>query len=130
LTSIEPDPAWRSALGRDERLLALREVASIDLLPAGGRSSVWGRLAITTERLIMIAGLPVTLATLEEFDDVTLVTDRLLVLLKSGVSFTIQASQPRLLRVQLAEARASRSDRQMLARSKVVPEPAGGRPRR
>jgi hypothetical protein len=112
IVSIEPDPHMRAALGSDEQLLAIRQVASVeDLLERDGpRRS--GRLAITTRRLMMVDGQPVTLAGLEELDDVSVVMDRLLVTLTTGAGFRIDAEQPRLLRVQLAAARARRSEDQ------------------
>jgi hypothetical protein len=74
-----------------------------------------GPLAITNSRLLVIDGQPVTLASFDELDDVTLVTDRLLVMLTSGVGLTIDAVNPRLLRVELAAARARWSDGQPAA---------------
>ncbi len=112
IESIEPDNAMRSALRGGEQLLALREMASIDAPPHGGPSPLSGRLALTNERLVIVDGLAITVATLEELDDVTLIADRLQVMLASGTGFTIEAQSPRLLRVQLAEARANRSERQ------------------
>ena len=81
--SIEPDQGMRSALGGDEELLAVRQNASVERLAAGARPES-GRLAITTERIFLLDGHAVTLATLEELDDVTLVTDRLLVMLTAA----------------------------------------------
>lgn len=122
IVRIEPDHGIRSALGHDEGLLALRETASIVRRPHGESSPLSGRLAITTERLIMVDELSTTLASLEDLDDVTLVADRLLVLLTSETGFTIQTTHPRLLRVQLAEARASRRDRHTGASSDTASE--------
>ncbi len=119
--SIEPDQGMRSALGGDEELLAVRQNASVERLAAGAPPES-GRLAITTERIFLLDGHAVTLATLEELDDVTLVTDRLLVMLTGGAGFTIKAPQPKLLRVELAAARASRTERQTAASSSPAPK--------
>jgi hypothetical protein len=110
IVSIEPDPHVRSALGSDEQLLAMRQVASVENVLERGGPRRSGRLAITTRRLMMVDGQPETLAGLDELDDVSVVMDRLLVTLTSGAGFRIDAEQPRLLRVQLAAARARRSD--------------------
>jgi hypothetical protein len=117
---LEIDQVIRSALGDDERLLALRKTASIDHRPRNGSSPWSGLLAITTERLVVVEDVPVTLAGYDEIDDVTLATDRLFVALSSGVGFSIQSCHPRLLRVQLAEARARRIDGQAGVSSKTV----------
>ena len=115
IASLEPDRRTRSALRRQELLLAEREGASIHHLAMGRRaSSMSGRLAITTERLILIKRRPVTLASLEELDDVSLMAHRLQVMLTTGAGFAIRAFRPRLLRVELAEARAHWFDRQVL----------------
>jgi hypothetical protein len=106
--SIEPDDGMRSALGSDEELLAVRQTASVERLSDEGRSPLTGRLAITTQRLLMLDAQPETLASLDDLDEVTLVSDRLLVMLTSGAGFTITVSQPMLLRVELAAARARR----------------------
>ena len=110
LASIEPDGVLGSALDDDEQLLAVRETASIDHRPPDGSPPATGRLALTSKRLMVVDQRPVTLASLEELDDVMLVADRLVVMLTSGSVFTVTAVQPRLLRVQLAEARARRLD--------------------
>ena len=112
---IEPDGGMRSALGSDEELLAVRQTASIQRLTDRGQAPMSGRLAITTQRLMLVDEQPLTLAALDELDDVTLVRDRLLVTLTSGTGFTINVVHPRLLRVELAEARASRWDAQTVA---------------
>jgi hypothetical protein len=97
-------------LGSDEQLLAIRELATVESLSMRDEPASFGRLAVTTKRLLMMMGAQsITLARLEEIDDVALVTDRLLVMLTTGSSFTINTAQPRLLRVELAAARAYRS---------------------
>jgi hypothetical protein len=115
MVGIEPDRQMRSALGPDEQLLAVRQAAGVERLIDGVRSMLSGPLAITNSRLLVIDGQPVTLASFDELDDVTLVTDRLLVMLTSGVGLTIDAVNPRLLRVELAAARARWSDGQPAA---------------
>jgi hypothetical protein len=110
LPGIEPDGDMRSALDDDEQLLAVRETVTIDQRPMDGSPPASGRLAITTKRLMVVDERPLTLASFEELDDVMVVGDQLVVTLRSGSGFTVTAIQPRLLRVQLAEARARRLD--------------------
>lgn len=105
---LEPDDGIRSALGFDEHLLAVRQTVAVERLSDGGRSPLFGRLAITSERLFVLDDQPLTLALLDELDEVTLVRNRLLVMLTSGDGFTITAPNPMLLRVELAAARAGR----------------------
>ena len=130
IARIEPDNGMRSTLGREEHLLALRDTASIVRRPHGDSLPLSGRLAITTERLLMVDSSPTTIASLEELDDVTLVADRLLVSLTSETGFTIETSHPRLLRVQLAAARAERLDGQTVASSNMAGDIPSGLPRR
>jgi hypothetical protein len=108
IPSITPDIGWRSALSLEEQLLAVRQTAVIERLSDRQTSPLSGRLAITTQRLVLLDGEPLTLAFLEDLEEVTLVRDRLLVMLRSGDGFTITAAQPMLLRVELAAARATR----------------------
>jgi hypothetical protein len=115
IDSIEPDAGMSLALRSDEQLLAVRQTASVERPLDGGQALVSGYLAITSRRVMLIDEQPVTLASFEELDDVTLVSDRLLVTLTSGTGFAISATNPTLLRVQLAEARASWSDGQSVA---------------
>jgi hypothetical protein len=122
ISTIEPDGSIRSALWAGEKVLAFRPGASIEHLSQRTAVPVMGPLAVTTERLLFIDGAPMTLAALEELDDVTVSTDRLMVMLTSGSGFAISAPQPRLLRVQLAEARASRLDGQTVASSRGTSE--------
>jgi len=130
MVRIEPDGGMSAALWADEHLLAVRQAASVERPSRDARSAQSGRLAITTRRVLLVDAEPVTLASLEELDDVALVSDRLLVTLTSGTGFTIKVPHPRLLRVVLAEARASRLDAQVEASSKPASELPAEAPRR
>ena len=112
IPSLEPDRRTRSALRCQELLLAERTRASVDHWAVGRRASMSGRLAVTNERLILLRRRPVTLAALEELDEISLIARRLQVILTTGVCFAIRAFRPGLLQVELAEARAQWSDRQ------------------
>ncbi len=128
IVGIEPDHRDALSTRGDEQLLAVRQSASVERLSDGARP-ISGRLAITTERIFMLDGQTDTLATLDELDDVTLVSDRLLVMLTSGAGFRINAPQPKLLRVELAAARANRLDRQTAASSSTGPSAPTDLPR-
>jgi hypothetical protein len=112
LVALRPGRRTRSVLGEQERLLAERQRASVVHLPAGRTAPMSGRLAVTSERLLLVGRAPVTLATLAELDDTCLVSYRLHVALTGGAAFAIRAMRPRLLRVELAEARAQWLDGQ------------------
>ena len=117
LASIEPDDGLRSVLHDGEQLLALCDSASVHRVPTDGSDRRNGRLAVTTDRLLILDPTPVTIATLDELDDVSLVGERLLAILTNVSGFFIETRQPRLLRVQLAAARAGRLERQSKASS-------------
>jgi hypothetical protein len=119
VATIEPSENVRSRLKNDEVLFAIRTIASIDPGPPA-RLPLSGQLAITTERMMLVDGSAVTLAYFDEIEDVTLTADRLLVMLTNGTGFAVRSCHPRLLRVQLAEARARRIDRHPVASSKSV----------
>jgi hypothetical protein len=130
MVGIEPDHQMRLALRPDEQLLAVRQAAGVERLIDGVRSMLSGPLAITNDRLLVVDGQAVTLASFDELDDVTLVTDRLLVMLTTGVGLTIDAVNPRLLRVELAAARARWSDGQVAAPANDGSELEADQPRR
>jgi hypothetical protein len=129
IASIEPDRRTRSALGHQEQLLAVRRPATIHRLAAGSGLPISGQLVITTERLILIKRQSVTLAYLDELEDVTLVLGRLEVILTKSAGFAINAYQPRLLRVQLAAGRAQWLDHQAGASPKAPSADRGDLPR-
>jgi hypothetical protein len=130
LPTLTWDATAPNLLATDERLLAIRRSASIDPRPHHRSWPLAGQLAITTERVMMVGKKAVTIASFDELDDVTLATDRLFVVLTSGAGFVIRSCHPRLLRVQLAEARASRIDRQAGASSNAAMATPTDLPRR
>lgn len=129
IASIEPDRRIRSALGRQERLLAVRRPATIHRVALGRGVQISGELAVTTERLILMKRQSVTIAYLDELEDVTLIVGRLEVILTNGDAFAIKAYQPRLLRVQLAAGRAQWLDDQVGASPKAASAARGDLPR-
>ena len=133
LEAIEPDPEIRARLGPNEELVEMRPGAMVGralLAGVGGAAgeggagtapstaqdvveSLSGRLYLTTARLVLLvrptadgpadAELSVGLADIEEL---ACVGERLLVTLADGTGLTVDAGRPRLLRVQIAAARA------------------------
>jgi hypothetical protein len=134
LQAIEPDPEIRARLRPNEELVEMRPGAMVGralLAGVGGAAgeggagtapstaqsvveSLSGRLYLTTARLILLVRptadgptdgeLSVGLADIEEL---ACVGERLLVTLADGTGLTIDAGRPRLLRVQIAAARAA-----------------------
>jgi len=133
LPAIEPDPEIRARLRANEELVEMRPGAMVGralLAGVGGvageggagtapsaaqavAESLSGRLYLTTARLILLVRpadrptdteLSVGLGDIEEL---ACVGERLLVSLADGTGLTIDAGRPRLLRVQIAAARAA-----------------------
>jgi hypothetical protein len=112
LEPIEPDDSIRCLLMPAEHLLAVHRGVALnrrvqDAL-AGSLGSVWGDLYVTSARLIHIGG-EVIVFELDHIEDAPIAEDRLLLLLADGVGIALDADRPRLLRVQIAAARAARA---------------------
>jgi hypothetical protein len=132
LPVIEPDVEIARRLRPGEQLVEVRPAAMIgrafhagdstasDSGSAGASSSaesLAGRLYVTTERLVVLgrtgAGTTATAVDAElavglsEIDELAVVGERLLLSLSDGTGLTIDAGRPRLLRVQIAAARAA-----------------------
>jgi len=103
---VQIDGALRGALNDGESVVA---TGGRSVTYNGGRR-VDGRLAVTTARLIAVGPPATTIVALDDMDDVIVATGQLHVTVAGGSGFTIQTPYPRLLRVQLAEARARRVD--------------------
>jgi predicted acyl esterase len=71
-----------------------------------GTEQLPGRLYLTTRRLTLAGRAPLDVE-LDEIGELALVGDRLLVTLRDGTGLSIDAWRPRLLRVQIAAARAA-----------------------
>ena len=65
-----------------------------------------GDLYLTTLRLILAGRLTLAFE-LDEIEDVMLSGERLLLVMKGGQGLSLDVGQPRLLRVEIAAARAS-----------------------
>jgi len=131
LPAVEPDPEIALKLHAGEGVVEVRPGATLGRVPLAGSVTTddpiaagdlamgqtqAGRLYLTTSRLVLLTRpsdspdvleLSVELANIEEL---ALVGERLLVSLVDGTGLTIDAGRPRLLRVQIAAARAASRD--------------------
>ena len=108
---LVPDDGLAALLGNDEWLIAVRRSAFLDRrVPSRGESS-WpglrGQLAVTSRRLIFLAGRYVLAFDLVKVEQIVLSGERLLVAMPDGNGAALDVEQPRLLRVQIAAARAA-----------------------
>ena len=116
---LEPDARIAALLARDETLIAVRASAILERReprpsePTG--SGVGGQLAVTSQRLIL-AGRHLLTFDLAEVEEIAMSGDRLLVVMRDGLGVTLSVEQPRLLRVEIAAARAA-------SRTAVLGEP-------
>jgi hypothetical protein len=69
-----------------------------------GTDELAGQRVLTTQRLLVVGHAPLEVE-LDEIDELTLAGERLLVTLRDGTGLSIDASRPRLLRVQIAALR-------------------------
>lgn len=107
---LEPDGPFAALLDQDEWLIAVRTSAVVDRrVPRPGepaRPGLDGQLAVTSRRLIL-TGRHVLTIELVEVEQIVLSGDRLLVVMHGGSGVALDVEQPRLLRVQIAAARAA-----------------------
>ncbi len=107
---LEPDARIAPLLVRDEQVVALRRGAVFDRRQHGRGSGVpagiAGALYLTARRLVLVGRvtLSVDLTVIEE---VGLSGGRVVLVLRDGTSVLVEVAQPRLLRVEIAAARAS-----------------------
>lgn len=109
LPTLEPDAGIAPLLGPDERVVAVRRSAQLDRRqPVPGADAplgLAGDLYLTCRRLVLVGRLVVSLD-LGDIEEVGLSGERLLLALHDGQGMTIDVEQPRLLRVEVATARA------------------------
>jgi hypothetical protein len=110
MTPIAPDPLIARSLLPGEAVLAAHRAILADSrafpeasVPADGVS---GRLYLTRTRLVFIGGLVVAFSLLD-VEEADLSGEHLLLVLRDGVGLLLAVDQPRLLRVQIAAARAA-----------------------
>jgi hypothetical protein len=104
LPAIEPDGAIAESIRPGETVISVRASSIVGRhLRGGGTDDFAGRLYLTSDRLLILGhtSLEVELVVV---DEVALAGERLLVTLNDGTGLSIDAIQPRLLRVQIAAA--------------------------
>lgn len=110
LPSLDTDPAAAGQLEPGERVVAFRQSAVLDRReprpeltePAG----LAGRLYVTTRRLLLLGRVRLSID-LAEIEEAVLSGERLLLVLRDGRGMSLETAGPRLLRVELAAARAA-----------------------
>jgi hypothetical protein len=104
LPAIEPDDEIAASLRPDESVVVVRPSSVVSRHPRGdGIEDFAGRLYLTSRRLVLL-GQTTLEVDLREIDELALAGERLLVTLNDGAGLSIDATQPRLLRVQIAAA--------------------------
>lgn len=92
-----------------ERLVAHREAAIFDRRRPRRQHRPVGDLYLTSARLLF-AGLPMASIPLDSIEDAILVGDRIQLMIRGGVGVAIDVDRSRLLREQIASARATRRE--------------------
>jgi len=97
------------SLGPGERVVAVRRSAQLDRRqPTPGWNAppgLAGDLYLTTRRLVLVGRLTMSFD-FEDIEEAGLSGERLLLVLRDGRGVSLDVEQPRLLRVQVATARA------------------------
>jgi hypothetical protein len=105
LPSVDVDGLTAERLRPGEAAVGVRSSTVVTRHVLGDRTDeLAGQLVLTTERLLVVGHTPLELE-LGEIDELTLAGERLLVTLHDGTGLSINASRPRLLRVQIAALR-------------------------
>ncbi len=111
LPVLSPDERVTSLLAAGERLHAVRALALLER--DGSTSPSGGTLYLTSRRLIHAAATGSTSVELRHIDDAVVSLERLLLIrLQAGTHLAVELDRPRLLRVQLAAARAAARDQE------------------
>ena len=106
MSPIEPDATISPLLHPGELVLSQR--SAVLLNPPSGDPSIagyGGALYVTSQRLIHTGRLLVSIG-LEQIREVSLAGERLLLTLDGGEGVSLEAEQPRLLRVEISAAQA------------------------
>ena len=107
VAALEPDTGIAPLLCTDEAVLAVRHSAMCDFESGpGGRSrGAAGDLYLTTRRLVL-RSCPALSFELRDIDEVGVSGERLLLVMRDGTAVSLDVAQPRLLRVEIGNARA------------------------
>jgi hypothetical protein len=109
MPTLEPDDRIAPLLGPGERVVAIRHSAQLDRRqPTPGWEAppgVAGDLYLTSRRLALV-GRQTHSFDLGDIEEAGLSGERLLLALRDGQGVSLDVEQPRLLRVEIATARA------------------------
>lgn len=110
LPRLDVDGPVAERLRPDETVVDVRPSAVVSRHVFGdGTEQLPGRLYLTNQRLLLVGRAPLEVE-LGEIDELALAGERLLVTLRGATGLAIDASRPRLLRVQIAAALAAARD--------------------
>jgi hypothetical protein len=109
MPALEPDDRIGPLLGADERVIAVRRSVQLDRrqpipgwdVPLG----LAGDLYLTSRRLVLVGRMTLDF-NLEDIEEIGLSGGRLLLALRDGLGVSLDLEQPRMLRVEIATARA------------------------
>jgi hypothetical protein len=126
MADVAPDGRIQPLLANGESVRSVRRDAHVDRRQPpelGSRGGLQGDLYLTSQRLVF-TGRVVLDYPLAQVDDAVLAADRLLLLMRNGNALTVEASDPRLLRVEIAAARrALRGDQAAGGATDAVAQP-------
>jgi hypothetical protein len=110
MVPLAPDARVAAWLAPGEVLLAIRESVLFERRePLGGSADprgVGGTLFLTSRRLVLVGRVQLVIG-LEEIAEAVMSGERLLLVLRDGLGIALEASRPRLLRVEIAAARVA-----------------------
>ena len=109
MATLAPDPVIAPLLQPGERLLAIRRGVHLEYrLPTAGSGSadVGGDMYLTTARLVLLGCHTITIG-LGDISEVEQSGSRLLLAMRDGEGMALNVDEPRLLRVEIATARAA-----------------------
>ena len=122
MAALPPDEQIGRLLVPGERVVAVRRSALLERRQPqpGARETggLGGTLYVTSQRLVLVGRASLSFG-LGAIQDVMLSGDRLLVVLRDGQGLTVHVQQPRLLRVELAAARAAQTGGKRVAEDQV-----------
>jgi hypothetical protein len=107
---ISADPGIEKALAHGEWLVARRPSVRIDRRHHGDPLPPCGDLYVTSDRILLV-GRGLLSIRLDDIEDAALLRGALVLFLRGGKAVTVETDRPRLLRVQIAAARAARAGR-------------------
>ena len=131
MPAIGPDPAIGPLLAPGEQVLAVRRRIGFERRPASEGKAGRGRgdLYLTTARLVLLEQRAIEIC-LDQIQEAMVSANQLLLVLHDGAGMSLEVDRPLLLRVELATARAARTqdDARAHARAGLGAAPAVAAP--